>query len=68
MLRIGLAPCSPFSVSGPLMRESARLGRSHFKVGLQTHLSETADEHRYCVDLPALVRRHNAASQRELNA
>lgn len=68
MLRIGLAPCSPFSVSGTLMRESARLARSHHKVGLHTDLAETADEHRYCVDLSALVRQHNAASQRVLNA
>ena len=50
MLRIGLAPCSPFSVSGTLMRESARLARSHRKVGLHTHLAETADEDRYCVE------------------
>ncbi len=50
MLRIGLAPCSPFSVSGTLMRESARLARSHESVGLHTHLAETADEDRYCVE------------------
>ncbi len=50
MLRIGLAPCSPFSVSGSLMRESARLARSYRGVGLHTHLAETADEDRYCVE------------------
>lgn len=50
MLRIGLAPCSPFSVSGDLMRESARLARSHHRVGLHTHLAETLDEDRYCVE------------------
>ncbi|WP_273455133.1 8-oxoguanine deaminase [Nevskia ramosa] len=50
MLRIGLAPCSPFSVSGSLMHESARLARAHRKVGLHTHLAETADEDRYCVE------------------
>lgn len=50
MLRIGLAPCSPFSVSGTLMRESARLARSHRAVGLHTHLAETFDEERYCVE------------------
>lgn len=33
MLRIGLAPCSPFSVSGDLMRESARLARTYQRVG-----------------------------------
>ncbi|MBV8464457.1 MAG: 8-oxoguanine deaminase [Burkholderiales bacterium] len=41
MLRIALAPCSPFSVSQDLMRESARLARS-YGVGLHTHLAETA--------------------------
>jgi cytosine/adenosine deaminase-related metal-dependent hydrolase len=50
MLRIGLAPCSPFSVSPELMRMSARLARAHSKVGLHTHLAETADEERYCVE------------------
>jgi 8-oxoguanine deaminase len=50
MLRIGLAPCSPFSVSGELMRESARMARAHAGVGLHTHLAETLDEERYCID------------------
>lgn len=49
MLRLSLAPCSPFSVSGDLMRESARLARSHRHVGLHTHLAETLDEDRYCL-------------------
>jgi cytosine/adenosine deaminase-related metal-dependent hydrolase len=49
MLRIGLAPCSPFSVSAELMRESARLARRHRQVRLHTHLGETADEDRYCL-------------------
>ncbi len=49
MLRIGLAPCSPFSVTADLMKESARLARSHPKVGLHTHLAETRDEHRFCM-------------------
>lgn len=49
MLRIGLAPCSPFSVSATLMRETARLARSHPRVGLHTHLAETLDEERYCL-------------------
>lgn len=39
MLRIVLAPCSPFSVSTTLMRESARLARHH-GVSLHTHLAE----------------------------
>ena len=50
MLRIGLAPCSPFSVSGDLMRESARLARTYQRVGLHTHLAETLDEDRYCLE------------------
>jgi cytosine/adenosine deaminase-related metal-dependent hydrolase len=50
MLRIGVAPCSPFSVSAQLMRESARLARAHTRVGLHTHLAETLDEHRYCME------------------
>ena len=49
MLRIRLAPCSPFSVSGDLMRESARLARSYQRVGLHTHLAETLDEERFCL-------------------
>jgi cytosine/adenosine deaminase-related metal-dependent hydrolase len=39
MLQIALAPCSPFSVSRDLMRESAQLARS-FGVRLHTHLAE----------------------------
>jgi len=50
MLRIALAPCSPFSVSTDLMRESARMARLHPKVGLHTHLCETLDEDRFCVE------------------
>jgi len=48
MLRIGLAPCSPFSVTPALMRESARLARSYPRVFLHTHLAETVDEDRFC--------------------
>jgi 8-oxoguanine deaminase len=43
MTRIVLAPCSPFSVTGDLMRESAKLARS-YGVNLHTHLAETQDE------------------------
>ena len=50
MLRIGLAPCSPFSVSPDLMIDSARLARSFDRVGLHTHLAETLDENRYCME------------------
>jgi 8-oxoguanine deaminase len=50
MLRIGIAPCSPFSVTARLMQESARLARAHPTVGLHTHLAETQDEHRFCME------------------
>ncbi len=46
-LRIGLAPCSPFSVTAELLIESARLARQ-LGVRLHTHLAETSDEDRYC--------------------
>jgi cytosine/adenosine deaminase-related metal-dependent hydrolase len=48
MVRIILAPCSPFSVTEDLMRETAALARS-FGVRLHTHLAETADEDDYCL-------------------
>ncbi|NBF41509.1 MAG: amidohydrolase family protein [Spirochaetes bacterium] len=47
MTRIVVAPCSPFSVSEDLMRESAELARS-YGVHLHTHLAETRDEEAYC--------------------
>ena len=47
MLRIVLAPCSPFSVSPDLMRESVALARS-YGVHSHTHLAETRDEDEYC--------------------
>jgi 8-oxoguanine deaminase len=49
MLRIGLAPCSPFSVTPDLMRETAALARS-LGVRLHTHLAETLDEERFCLE------------------
>ncbi|MEV4129387.1 8-oxoguanine deaminase [Nocardia sp. NPDC049707] len=49
MLRIALAPCSPFSVTTELLRESALLARD-LGVGLHTHLAETTDEAEYCAD------------------
>jgi len=47
MLRIALAPCSPFSVTSGLMRDSLRLAEEA-GVLLHTHLAETADEERFC--------------------
>ncbi|MHC5544810.1 amidohydrolase family protein, partial [Singulisphaera rosea] len=46
MTRIVLAPCSPFSVTPDLMKESAKLARA-YKVHLHTHLAESLDEERY---------------------
>jgi 8-oxoguanine deaminase len=51
MLRIGLAPCSPFSVTTDLMRESAALARHYPLVNLHTHLAETKDEDRFCLEM-----------------
>lgn len=47
MLRVALAPCSPFSVSPDLMRESAALARAHTGVRLHTHLAENAADVAY---------------------
>jgi cytosine/adenosine deaminase-related metal-dependent hydrolase len=47
MLRIAVGPCSPFSVSPRLMRESAALARRR-GVRLHTHIAETLDEEDYC--------------------
>jgi cytosine/adenosine deaminase-related metal-dependent hydrolase len=47
MVRIALAPCSPFSVSTDLLRESASLARA-LGVRLHTHLAETLDEEEFC--------------------
>jgi cytosine/adenosine deaminase-related metal-dependent hydrolase len=48
MLRIVVAPCSPFSVTPDLMRESAALARA-YGVQLHTHLAETLDEEAFCL-------------------
>jgi len=47
MLRIAVAPCSPFSVTGELMRDAAGLARRR-QVRLHTHLAETVDEEEFC--------------------
>ena len=46
MHQVALAPCSPFSVTGDLLRESAVLARE-LKVRLHTHLAETKDEEQF---------------------
>jgi 8-oxoguanine deaminase len=48
MIQIVLAPCSPFSVTGNLMKESAKLARK-YNVHLHTHLAETEDEQEFCL-------------------
>lgn len=47
MLRIVVAPCSPFSVTPDLMRESVALARS-YGVTCHTHMAETLDEEHFC--------------------
>jgi cytosine/adenosine deaminase-related metal-dependent hydrolase len=49
MLRIAVAPCSPFSVTGELMRDCAVLAREQ-GVRLHTHLAETVEEEAFCVE------------------
>jgi 8-oxoguanine deaminase len=47
-VQIVLAPCSPFSVTGELMKQSAKLARE-YGVHLHTHLAETEDEQQFCL-------------------
>lgn len=47
--RVVLAPCSPFTVTGDLMKQTAALGRD-LGVRLHTHLAETADEEEFCLE------------------
>ena len=49
MHQVALAPCSPFSVSGDLMRETARLAR-RLGVRLHTHVAETRDEEQFTLE------------------
>ena len=49
MLRIALAPCSPFSVTGESMRRAAVWARER-GLTLHTHVAETADEEAFCLD------------------
>lgn len=49
MRTVALAPCSPFSVSETLLRETAKLARLR-GVRLHTHLCETLDEERYTLE------------------
>jgi len=49
MIHVALAPCSPFSVTADLMVETGRLARA-CGVRLHTHLAETLDEERFCLE------------------
>ncbi len=49
MCQIALAPCSPFSVTPELMRDTAALAAQTGTL-LHTHLAETIDENRFCLE------------------
>ena len=49
MTRMALAPCAPFSVTDDLMRRTRDMAREH-GARLHTHLAETLDEERYCLE------------------
>ena len=49
-VQLAVAPCSPFSVTGRLMEESAALAR-RLGLPLHTHLAETVEEEAYCLEL-----------------
>jgi len=49
MIQVALAPCSPFSVTPRMMRETAALAQRH-DCRLHTHLGETEDEDDYCLE------------------
>ena len=50
VIQIGLAPCSPFSVTQEIMKASAALAEAH-DVRLHTHLAETMDEEAFCLEM-----------------
>jgi 8-oxoguanine deaminase len=49
MTQVALAPCSPFSVTRQLMRQTAELAET-LDLRLHTHLAETRDEDSYCLE------------------
>lgn len=49
MVRIDLAPCSPFSITSDLMKQTIELGKS-YNVLCHTHLAETLDEENFCLE------------------
>lgn len=50
MVQVALAPCSPFSVTTDIMQETAILAEK-LDVRLHTHLAETEDENKFCLEL-----------------
>ena len=50
MTQVVLAPCSPFSVTSDLMKQSAKMARE-YGVHLHTHLAETEDEEKFCMQM-----------------
>ncbi len=48
MVRVALAPCSPFSVTTDLMKQTVVLARSYKSVMMHTHVAETRDEETFC--------------------
>lgn len=48
MLKISLAPCSPFSVTIESMKETAEFAKKH-NLQIHTHLAETKDEENFCI-------------------
>ena len=50
MIKIALAPCSPFSVTPELLSETVKLARK-YKVRCHTHVAETKDEDAYCLEM-----------------
>jgi cytosine/adenosine deaminase-related metal-dependent hydrolase len=49
MVRVVVAPCSPFSVTTDAMREAVAIARTH-GTHLHTHVAETMDEEQFCLD------------------
>ncbi len=49
MIRISLAPCSPFSVTPELMKETVEFAKSN-NLKIHTHLCETLDEEQFCIE------------------
>jgi cytosine/adenosine deaminase-related metal-dependent hydrolase len=55
MLRITVAPCSPFSITQDLMREAAKLARNYPGVRLHTHLAETKPDVQFSLEMFGLA-------------